>query len=133
MYKNMTEEGKSFRPEQLLMSKLLRSSIFVKDVYHVETEYPVLFEDEDGKKSGAILDIAMIPFKTIPPVGIRLNGRIHETTKKRIHDEDQRRYLEKIGWLIYDINKQTCPEYWEPKKYSRKELMAITESIFSWV
>ena len=132
MYKNMTEKGTHHRAEQLLLAKLLRSSFYVKGVYDVRCEYPVLYENEDGKKSGAILDIAMIPHNVLPPIGIRMNGRIHEKKRNKLRDEDQRRYLELVGWIIYDIDENICPEYWQPKGHSRKELMAITESIFSW-
>ncbi len=135
VYKNMNEEGTSYRPEQLLLAKLLRDSQYVRGIYEVKTEYPVTLENHDGKRTGAILDIVMLPYKTgeIPPVAIRMMGEIHEKPKKKISDADQRIYLEKIGWIVYDIYKDIVPEYWNPKKHDRKELMKITESIFSWV
>ena len=131
----MNEEGTSYRPEQLLLAKLLRDSQYVRGIYEVKTEYPVTLENHDGKRTGAILDIVMLPYKTgeIPPVAIRMMGEIHEKSKKRIYDEDQRLYLEKVGWIVYDIDEEIVPEYWNPKKHERKELMKITESIFSWV
>ena len=127
----MKEENASYRPEQLLIAGLLREIDPFKKNYSIKTEHRVDLEDFDGKRTSAVLDIALIPnqSKSYTPMGIRIMGEIHEKEKKILKDADQKSYLENRGWRIYDIYKYSDECFWQPKKhesgYLKDKLMKI--------
>lgn len=117
----MVSENSEYRPEQLLIAKLLRD--YLKNHYYpaptvkVEHVLKFIFMVEGIKMSFCKLDIS-IPSKRI---AIRVNGRIHEKKKQKMKDWDQRIVLEFNGWRVIDIDESRYPEFWSPKKYTYLE------------
>jgi very-short-patch-repair endonuclease len=114
--KNMVEENSEYRPEQLLVTKILRKLYPNEAIF---TEHTVRLTPVEGiKKSMCRLDIA-IPDKQI---AIRMNGLIHEKKRQRMKDEDQRIVLEENGWVVIDVDEDNYPEFWNRKKYTYLEV-----------
>lgn len=124
MWKNMVEGNSSYRPEQLLVAKILREM-----GYTVKTEYEIkgLLPNEFNVK-GAIPDVALPYAKII----FRLNGKIHNK-KRRIRDEDQKIVLEQKGWTVYDLNEDECQELWNQKKYTYEQAKDFMRMFFDKV
>lgn len=84
-----------FRPEQIELYKQLRVTRANSDI---RMEYTVEYITEGGNPMIAILDIADLTRKH----AFRLNGAIHNSNNQERKDDDQRYYLEQIGWKVID-------------------------------
>lgn len=86
-----------YRPEQQQMCTDLRRQF---PEYSVIMEERVNYMTEQGEMSGAVLDIM------IEELGVcyRLNGAIHNTNRAEEHDWEQKIYLEKLGWMVIDVD-----------------------------
>ena len=116
--RNMKEENKDYRPEQMYCAELLRQ--LLPQGYEVLLEHPVknLDHPELGRKA-AILDIAVVGMDS--KYAIRLMGAIHDNKKKQIKDQDQRLALMEYGWQVFDFSYYDMPELWNQKKYTKQQ------------
>lgn len=95
-HKMRENRNNQFRPEQQKMCSELRKEF---PGYSVLMEIPIPYVDEQDNNRVAIADIV------IEELGIifRLNGAIHNTNRAEEHDWEQKIYLEKLGFIVIDV------------------------------
>jgi len=95
-HKMRENRNNQFRPEQQKMCSELRKEF---PGYSVLMEIPIPYVDEQDNNRVAIADIV------IEELGIifRLNGAIHNTNRAEEHDWEQKLYLEKLGFIVIDV------------------------------
>jgi very-short-patch-repair endonuclease len=117
--RNMVEENKDYRDEQILCAKILRE--LLGEEYEVKLEETVILKPfANLPVKGAIPDIVVLGKGM--KIAIRMMGAIHEKPRKRIKDEDQRLVLMANGWRVMDFWYYDMVELWNPKKYTDKEI-----------
>ena len=116
----------SYREEQMRCVEILRRKIDILPGY-IKTEYPVLGLTYDGKKIGCTLDIAIVPPSVQYKIAIRLMGEIHTKNKKEVTDDDQKKALEKDGWLVIDFWDWQMSNLWSKTRNEAIDLLSEQE------
>ena len=121
MYYNMSNNG--FRKEQMLLAGLIRVLL---PKSNIKLEEPLGNLDKvDEIECKCIPDILIEDKKVV----IRMNGEIHNKTKRTLKDEDQKIVLEGNGYDVIDVWYDEYPEFWNPRKFPDEEVIRKAKSI----
>lgn len=91
---------KSYRKEQFVLQELFK--VYAPKI-HTEMEYPIYM----GGQLIAKPDLVDLDNK----IAYRLNGESHQGLRK-IKDENQKLWLETMGWKVTDIEKDSWEWNW---------------------
>ena len=125
-------QGTEYRSEQVFAYDILRT-YYPKTVVKMEHELHDL-KDVDGIKAKFCqVDITIIfgvksgTKHTVKKIAVRLNGEVHDRSKQKIKDEDQKIILEGNGWQVVDFWYYNMPNLFDSNKTERKERSAMLE------
>ena len=121
VYRNMNNDG--YRKEQMLLAELIRVLL---PKSNIKLEEPLGNLDKvDEIECKCIPDILIEDKKVV----IRMNGEIHNKTKRTLKDQDQKIVLEGNGYEVIDVWFDEYPEFWNPKAYQEDQIIEKAKSI----
>jgi len=91
---------RQYRPEQFKLQELFK--VYAPNL-HIELEYPIMM----GGQCIAVPDLIDLDNKIV----YRLNGEAH-SGRQLLKDENQRMWLEIMGYKVEDINKDSWTWNW---------------------
>ena len=125
-------QGTEYRSEQVFAYDILRT-YYPKTVVKMEHELHDL-KDVDGIKAKFCqVDITIIfgvksgTKHTVKKIAVRLNGEVHDRSKQKIKDADQKIILEGNGWKVIDFWYHAMPNLFDSNKTEKKEQEAMWE------
>ena len=122
-------QGTEYRSEQVFAYDILRT-VYPKSIVKMEHELHGLKDVENIKAKYCQVDITMIDhFENCDDlkIAIRLNGEVHDRSKQKIKDEDQKIILEGNGWKVIDFWYHAMPNLLDSNKTKKKEEEAMWE------
>jgi len=125
-------QGTEYRSEQVFAYDILRT-YYPKLTVKMEHELHNL-KDVDGIKAKFCQPDITISFgvkcgtkHVKKQIAIRLNGEVHDRSKQKIKDADQKIILEGNGWQVVDFWYYNMPNLFDSNKTVRKERSAMLE------
>lgn len=112
-----------FRKEQMLLAGLIRVLL---PKSNIKLEEPLGNLDKvDEIECKCIPDILIEDKKVV----IRMNGEIHNKTKRTLKDEDQKIVLEGNGYDVIDVWYDEYPEFWNPKGFEQAKIIHAVKEL----